>query len=100
MDERRVVVTGLGAITPVGNDVETMWNNIVAGHSGIDFITRVDRDQFPVHVAAEVKDFDPTEHIDRKDARRMDLFTQYAVAAAKMRSEERRVGKGRRSGEW
>src|SRR5690625_1911292 len=84
MDERRVVVTGLGAITPVGNDVETMWNNIVAGHSGIDFITRVDRDQFPVHVAAEVKDFDPTEHIDRKDARRMDLFTQYAVAAAKM----------------
>src|SRR5690625_1622382 len=84
MDERRVVVTGLGAITPVGNDVETMWNNIVAGHSGIDFITRVDRDQFPVHVAAEVKDFDPTEHIDRKDARRMDLFTQYAVVASKM----------------
>lgn len=84
MKERRVVVTGLGAVTPVGNDVETMWKNIVAGHSGIDYITRVDREQFPVHVAAEVKDFDPQQYIDRKDIRRMDLFTQYAVVAAKM----------------
>src|SRR5690625_2343999 len=84
MDERRIVVTGLGAVTPVGNDVDTMWKNIVAGNTGIDFITRVDREQFPVHVAAEVKDFKPTEHIDRKDARKMDLFTQYAVAASKM----------------
>src|SRR5690625_3182177 len=84
MKERRVVVTGLGAVTPVGNDVETMWKNIVAGHSGIDYITRVDREQFPVHVAAEVKDFDPQQYIDRKDIRRMDLFTQYAVVASKM----------------
>ena len=52
MKERRVVITGLGAVTPVGNDVKTMWENIVAGNSGIDFITRVDKDDFPVHVAA------------------------------------------------
>src|SRR5690625_732935 len=88
MSERRVVITGLGAVTPVGNDVETMWENIVAGHTGIDYITRVDREQFPVHVAAEVKDFDPSDYMDRKDARRMDLFTQYAVAAAKMAVED------------
>ena len=84
MDNRRVVITGLGAVTPVGNDAETLWENIKAGKSGIDFITKVDREQFPVHVAAEVKDFDPSLYIEKKDIRKMDLFTQYAVAAAKM----------------
>src|SRR5699024_5793383 len=88
MSNRRVVVTGLGAVTPVRNDVKTMWDNIVAGHSGIDFITRVNRDDFPVHVSAEIKDFDPKLYMDRKDARRMDLFTQYAVAASKMAVED------------
>lgn len=88
MKERRVVITGLGAVTPVGNDVKTMWENIVAGNSGIDFITRVDKDDFPVHVAAEVKDFDPTLYMEKRDARRMDLFTQYAVAGAKMAVED------------
>src|SRR5699024_1236320 len=84
MGNRRVVVTGLGAVTPVGNDVGKMWDNIVAGNSGIDFITKVNKEDFPVHVAAEIKDFDPSLYIDKKDMRRMDLFTQYAVAAAKM----------------
>lgn len=84
MKKNRVVVTGLGAVTPLGNDVKTTWNNIVNSVSGIDFITKVDKDQFPVKVAAEVKDFDPKEHMDRREARRMDLFSQYAVAAAKM----------------
>lgn len=88
MSNRRVVVTGLGAVTPVGNDVNTMWNNIISGHSGIDYITKVNKDDFPVHVSAEVKDFDAKEHMDRKDARRMDLFTQYAVAASKMAVED------------
>lgn len=88
MEKRRVVVTGLGAVTPLGNDVETMWDNIVQNKSGIDYISRVDRDQFPVHVAGEVKDFDPLKHIDRREARKMDLFTQYAVAAAKMAVED------------
>ena len=84
MKKNRVVVTGLGAVTPLGNDVKTTWNNIVNSVSGIDFITKVDKDQFPVKVADEVKDFDPKEHMDRREARRMDLFSQYAVAAAKM----------------
>ena len=91
MKERRVVITGLGAVTPVGNDVKTMWDNIVAGNSGIDFITRVDKDDFPVHVAAEVKDFDPTMYMEKRDARRMDLFTQYAVAGAKMAVEDAKL---------
>src|SRR5699024_6931606 len=88
MKDRRVVVTGLGAVTPVGNDVKTMWDNIVAGNSGIDFITKVNREEFPVHVAAEVKEFDPKLHIDKKDIRKMALFTQYAVASAKMAVED------------
>ena len=91
MKDRRVVVTGLGAVTPVGNDVKTMWENIVAGNSGIDFITKVNREEFPVHVAAEVKEFDPKLHIDKKDIRKMDLFTQYAVAAAKMAVEDAKL---------
>src|SRR5690625_3767767 len=84
MSKRRVVVTGIGAVTPLGNNAETLWNNIVANQSGIDFITKVNKDDFPVHVAAEIKDFDPKDFIDKKDVRKMDLFTQYAVAASKM----------------
>ncbi|MCP8615568.1 beta-ketoacyl-ACP synthase II [Salirhabdus salicampi] len=82
MEKRRVVITGMGAITPVGNDVETMWDNLVAGNSGIDFTTRVNRDDFPAKVAAEVKDFEPSDYMDKREARKMDLFTQYAVAAS------------------
>src|SRR5690625_1771750 len=88
MKKNRVVVTGLGAVTPLGNDVATMWQNIKNNQSGIDYITRVDSDQFPVKVAGEVKDFEPTKYIDRKEVRRMDLFTQYAVAASKMAVED------------
>lgn len=84
MEKRRVVVTGIGAVTPVGNDVQTTWNNLVAGVSGIGPLTRVNADEFPAKVAAEVKDFDPTEFMEKKDARKMDRFTQFAVAAAKM----------------
>lgn len=88
MEQKRVVITGLGAVTPVGNDVETMWKNIVSGHSGIDYITKVDKDEFPVHVAAEVKDFDPSPYIEKRDLRKMDYFTQYAVVASKMAVED------------
>lgn len=91
MGKRRVVVTGLGAVTPVGNDVLTMWQNIVNGQSGIDFISRVDREQFPVHVAGEIKDFDPLLYIEKRDVKRMDLFTQYAVVAAKMAVEDAKL---------
>ena len=84
MEKRRVVVTGLGAVTPLGNDVETTWNNIVAGVSGIGALTRVNADDFPVKVAAEVEGFDPTVYLDKKDARKMDRFAQFAVAASIM----------------
>ncbi|WP_044736090.1 beta-ketoacyl-ACP synthase II [Geobacillus kaustophilus] len=84
MEKRRVVVTGIGAVTPLGNDAETTWKNIIAGQSGIDVVTRVNPDDFPAKVAAEVKDFDPSLFIDRREARKMDRFTQFAVAAALM----------------
>ncbi|MFC2949928.1 beta-ketoacyl-ACP synthase II [Virgibacillus sediminis] len=88
MEERRVVITGLGSISPIGNDVTTMWQNIISGTSGIDFVTKVNKDDYPAKVAGEVKDFDPAQFIDKKDARKMDPFTQYAVAASKMALED------------
>ncbi|MGZ0084844.1 beta-ketoacyl-ACP synthase II [Geobacillus sp. YF-1] len=91
MEKKRVVVTGLGAVTPLGNDVETTWKNIVAGQSGIDIVTRVNPDDFPAKVAAEVKDFDPSLFIDRREARKMDRFTQFAVAAALMAVKDARL---------
>lgn len=91
MEQKRVVITGLGAVTPLGNDVNSLWENILAGKSGIDFVTKVDKDNYPAKVAAEVKDFDPTTFMDKKDARKMDPFTQYAVAAAKMALEDAKL---------
>lgn len=80
--KRRVVVTGLGAVTPIGNDAETFWNGIKAGKVGIGPITRFDTTDYKVKLAAEVKGFLAKEHMDAKAARRMELFSQYAVAAA------------------
>ena len=80
---RRVVVTGLGAITPIGNDVESFWNGLKEKKVGIDFITRFDTEGYKAKLAAEVKGFDPKEYMDVKAAKRMELFSQYAVAAAK-----------------
>ncbi|MFD1446083.1 beta-ketoacyl-ACP synthase II [Oceanobacillus profundus] len=91
MKENRVVVTGLGAVTPLGNNVETMWENILAGKSGVDFVTKVNKDHYPAKVAAEVKDFEPAKYMDKKDVRKMDPFTQYAVAAAKMAVEDAKL---------
>ena len=79
---RRVVVTGFGCLTPVGNDVATTWRSILAGKSGAGPITKFDATTFPVRFAAEVKGFDPVEFMDRKEAKRADAYTQYAVAAA------------------
>lgn len=81
--KRRVVVTGLGVISPVGNDVETFWNSLISGKSGIGPITSFDVSEYPVKIAGEVKDFDATQYMDRKEARRMDRFTHFAIAAAK-----------------
>ena len=83
MELKRVVVTGLGAVTPLGNDVETTWGNVVKGVSGAGPITHFDASQFKTQFACEVKNFDPSEYIDRKEARKMDLYCQYALAAAK-----------------
>ncbi|MGI8385472.1 beta-ketoacyl-ACP synthase II [Robertmurraya sp. P23] len=88
MTNKRVVVTGVGAVTPVGNNVETAWNNVLAGVSGVGPLTRLNADEYPAKVAAEVKDFQVEDFIDKKDARKMDRFTHYAVAAAKMAVED------------
>jgi 3-oxoacyl-[acyl-carrier-protein] synthase II len=80
---RRVVITGLGAVTPLGNDVETTWSNLLAGESGAGPITHFDHEDYPVHFACELKDFDPANWIDRKRARRMDRFAQMILAAAR-----------------
>lgn len=80
--KNRVVVTGMGAVTPIGNDVNTFWNNIKNGVCGIDFIKSFDTSDFKVKLAAEVKDFEPSDYIDKKEAKRMDKFCQYAIASA------------------
>ncbi len=83
MEKKRVVVTGLGCITPLGNDVKSFWEGIRAGRCGINTITRFDTSRLNVKVAGEVKDFDVSKYIDPKEAKRLALFAQYAVSAAK-----------------
>ena len=85
---RRVVVTGMGAITPIGLNVEEFWNGLKEGKTGFGEITHFDSSDFKVHLAAEVKGFQPKEYMNPKDARRMELFCQYAVAAAKQAMEQ------------
>jgi 3-oxoacyl-[acyl-carrier-protein] synthase II len=80
--KRRVVVTGMGALTPVGNDVATTWNALTSGASGAANITKFDASTFPVRFACEVKGFDPSQYMDRKEAKRADWYTQYALAAS------------------
>jgi 3-oxoacyl-[acyl-carrier-protein] synthase II len=85
---RRVVITGLGAVTPLGNDVQTSWSNLVAGQCAAGEITLFDHAEYPVHFACELKDFDPTVWIDRKRARRMDRFAQMILAAARQAEQD------------
>lgn len=79
---RRVAVTGLGVISPVGNDVKTFWESLVNGKNGIDFITKFDTTDFKAKLAGEVKDFDPSPYMDKSEVRRSDMFVRYAIAAA------------------
>ena len=88
MELKRVVVTGLGALTPVGNTVAETWENLVNGVSGAGPITHFDASKFKTQFACEVKNFNPNEHLDRKEARKMDLYTQYAIVAAKEAIED------------
>lgn len=82
MDRQRVVITGMGAVTPLGENLEDYWSGIKAGRSGVSNITRFDTSRHHVHFAGEIKDFVPENYIERKEARRMDRFTQFAVIAA------------------
>ena len=79
---KRVVVTGVGALTPIGNDAKTFWSNIKAGVNGIDTVASFDASELKTQIAGEIKDFDILQYVDKKDARKMDKFTQYAIAAA------------------
>ncbi|CAB3393558.1 beta-ketoacyl-ACP synthase II [Kyrpidia spormannii] len=86
--KRRVVVTGVGVLTPIGNSVSEFWSHLLAGRSGIRRIDRFDVSEFPTQIAGMVENFDPEAFMDRKEARRMDRFAQFAVAAAKMALED------------
>lgn len=85
---RRVVVTGIGMVSPCGNSLQENWNNLVNGKSGISLITRFDTTDFPAKIAGEVKDLNPEDFVDKKDAKRLDLFLIYALAAAKMAMDD------------
>ncbi|PYF06531.1 beta-ketoacyl-ACP synthase II [Ureibacillus chungkukjangi] len=82
--KRRVVITGIGAVTPLGNSIEETWENVIAGKSGVGALTRLDAEKFPVKIAAEVKDFDIEQYVEKKEARKMDRFTHYALASSIM----------------
>jgi 3-oxoacyl-[acyl-carrier-protein] synthase II len=88
---RRVVITGLGAVTPLGNDVESSWQALIAGESGARDITAFDPGEYPVHFACDAKDFDPEQWIDRRQARRMDRFTHLILAAARQAETDSRL---------
>ncbi|MBL7719932.1 MAG: beta-ketoacyl-ACP synthase II, partial [Flavipsychrobacter sp.] len=88
---KRVVITGMGVISPLGNDVATFWNHLKAGKSSTGKITRFDASQFRTQIASEVKDFQPETFLDKAEIKRTDLFTQYALAAAKQAIEDSRL---------
>jgi 3-oxoacyl-[acyl-carrier-protein] synthase II len=90
--KRRVVVTGLGVISPVGNSVEEFWGNLKNGVSGIGKVTRFDATEFSTKIAGEVKNFDPSKYIDKKEARRLDLTEQYAIVAAQQAFDDASLG--------
>ena len=89
--ERRVVVTGLGAVTPLGNDVKSTWENMIAGKNGIDFVTAFDTSSFKAKLAGEIKGFDPALYMPKGDVRKTDLYAQYALAAAVQAVEDSKI---------
>jgi len=91
MELKRVVVTGLGAVTPLGNAVSELWDSVVKGKSGAGMITRFDTTNFKVKFACEVKNLDISQYIDRKESRKMDLYTQYAMIAAQQAIEDAKI---------
>jgi len=91
MEFKRVVITGIGAITPIGNNIEEYWNNLINGVSGSDIITHFDPTKFKTRFACEVKNFDPNQHFDRKEAKKLDLFAQYALVAAEQAIQDSKL---------
>jgi len=89
--KKRVVITGIGAITPIGIGKDAFWQSLIAGKSGIKKITRFDASQYTTQIAGEVTDFDPAQYIAKKEAKRMDRFTQFAVSATKMAFEDSKI---------
>lgn len=89
--KRRVVITGVGVVSPVGNDAETFWNSLLEGKSGIDRVAAFDASDYPTQIAGEVKNFDPEQYMDKKDIRRTDRFVQFGLAAAKMAVEDAKL---------
>ncbi len=89
--KRRVVITGVGVVSPVGNDAKTFWDSLLAGKSGIEKITSFDVSDYPTQIAGEVKDFDPGDYMDKKEARRTDRFVQFAIAAAKQAVQDAKL---------
>ncbi len=92
--KRRVVITGMGCVCPVGNDLDTAWKNLLAGKSGVGGITLLDHSQFSVHFACEVKDYDPTLYMDAKETKHTDRFVHMAVGASKMAVEHAKLAPG------
>ncbi|MDF2670068.1 MAG: beta-ketoacyl-acyl-carrier-protein synthase [Paenibacillus sp.] len=82
--KRRVVITGMGVVTSLGHDLETFWNNLMAGKSGVSLVEAFDVSEYPTRIAASIKDFNPDQFIDRKESRKMDRFVQFAVAASSL----------------
>ena len=99
MDTRRVVVTGLGALTPVGNTADEFWSALTHGRSGIGPITRFDTTGYPTRIAGEVRNFDPLKYVDKKDARRLDPYLQYAMACSVMAVEDAGLDMGKVDGD-
>ena len=87
-ERRRVVVTGMGVVSPLGNTLDEFWTRVIAGESGISKMTLVDTDKYPCKVAGEIRDWDHTRYMDRKDGRRMARFSQFAIGAARMAIED------------
>ena len=91
MDKRRVVVTGMGVVAPNGIGIKNFWNSLIQGRSAVQKITHFDASSYPCQIAAEVRDFDPIDHMNPKSARRMDRFAQFAVACTRMAFEDARI---------
>ena len=93
MQTKRIVVTGIGTLNPLGNNLETYWNNLINGVSGADMITLFDASKFKTRFACEIKGFDPTEFMDRKEARKLDRFAQIALVASDQAVEDAGITK-------